>query len=215
MRSTTRLVLLGALLAPALASAQPSPNDPDAASPTLAPPAQLPPAPPPVTPPPPPPAPAAPQTVIVNPAPAPVPPPATYTPTEQYEEVTDTYNAPIFMSGALVFAASYAASVIVAANDGDRGNNRLYVPVVGPWLALSDRGSCDITKASCDHETTAKVLLVADGVFQAAGLLAMFDGILQPTTHRVVTRTVKLDTRPRVTPTLVHGEPGIGVVGRF
>jgi hypothetical protein len=219
MRSMFRLALLGSLLIPTLASAQPSPNDPDAASPTLAPPAQPPPAaPPPTVAPPQQPAqapepPAPPPTVVV--APAPLPEPSTYTPTERYEEVTDTYNAPIFTSGALVFAASYGASVIVAATDSGRGNDRLYVPVVGPWLALHDRGSCDITRASCDNETTAKVLLVADGVFQAAGLLGMIDGLLQPSTHRVVTRTTRLDTKVHVTPTLVAGDPGVGVFSRF
>jgi len=152
---------------------------------------------------------------VVNPAP--VPAPTNYAPAEpEYQEVTDTYNAPIFTSGALVFAASYGASVIVAASsDDERGNHRLYVPVVGPWLALNDRGSCDISKSSCDHETTAKVLLVADGIFQAAGLLGMIDGILQPTTHRVVTRSAKRDTKVHVTPVVHNGDPGFAVLGKF
>jgi hypothetical protein len=146
--------------------------------------------------------------VVVNPPPPPAQP--------EYREVTDSYNATMFMTGALVFAASYGASVIVAASsDGDRGNDRLYVPVVGPWLAWNDRGSCDITKSKCDHETTAKVLLVADGVFQAAGIIGMIDGILQPSSHRVVTRSAKLDTKVHLRPTMVHGHPGISVSGHF
>lgn len=158
---------------------------------------------------------AQPTTVVVEPTPT-VPAPTSYTPETQYEEVSDSYNAAMFTTGALVFAASYGASVIVAGSSEDeRGNRRLYVPVVGPWLALNDRGDCDITKSSCDHETTAKVLLIADGVFQAAGLIAMVDGLLQPSTHRVVTRTARRDTKIHVTPTAQNGNPGLAVLGKF
>jgi hypothetical protein len=202
----TRLVLLGALLTPALAFAQPP--DPYA--------------------PPPPPPPEAPQTttttttttqgpsVVVDP-----PPPVTVTPvptTEpEYYEVRESYNAPMFTTGALVFAASYGASVVVAAtsDDDSRGTHHLYVPVIGPWLALSDRGECDITDIRCDNETTKKVLLVADGVFQAAGVVGMIGGILAPTTRRVYTRSAKLDTKIRVRPTMIQGDPGVKVFGNF
>jgi hypothetical protein len=125
----------------------------------------------------------------------------------------------VFTTGALVFGAAYGASVIAAASaddDNDRGNKRLYVPVVGPWLALSDRGSCDISESRCDNETTAKVLLVADGVFQAAGIIGMIDGVLQPSSHRVVARTAKEDSKLHVRPTTVaHGSPGLSLSGRF
>jgi hypothetical protein len=212
---TTRLLLLGVLFAPAVALAQPA--SPDA-----------------VPPPPPPavpdaaPAPAAPvttnaPTVVVNPpaqppADDPPPPPrvTVITPEPEYDVVEDSTNAPIFVSGALVFGAAYGASVITAASTDDtRGNHRLYVPLVGPWLALNDRGDCDLLRESCDHETTAKVLLIADGIFQAAGVIGMLDGIFQPSTHRIVRRTAKLDTRIHVTPATVHGDPGVAVFGRF
>jgi hypothetical protein len=205
---TTRLVLLGALLLPTMAAAQPA--DPDA-----------PPPPPPVTnqptvvvnppaPPPPPP------QVTVEATTAPAPPPPVITTQPEYEVVEDSYNAPMFTTGALVFGLTYGASVITAAaSDDERGNHRLYVPLVGPWLALNDRSDCNITRSSCDNETTAKVLLIADGVFQAAGVLAMLDGMFQPSTHRVVRHTAKLDTKVHVTPTAVRGDPGFSVFGRF
>jgi hypothetical protein len=200
-----RFILLGALLIPAAAIAQPA--DPDA-------------------PPPPPPAQELPPpqaTLVVEPAPPPPPPATAETttvtvspPAATYEVVEDSYNAPMFTSGALVFAASYGASAITAASTDDaRGNHRLYVPLVGPWLALSDRGSCDVSLSKCDNETTAKVLLVADGVFQAAGVLAMLDGIFQPSSRRVITRTARLDTKVHVAPTAAHGDPGVSVFGRF
>jgi hypothetical protein len=187
---TTRLVLLGALLVPSLASAQPAPNDPAAPAPT----------------------------VIINPPP-PAPAPVV-SPQPEYREVYDSYNAPMFAAGAAMFALSYGASVITAATNGDeRGNNRLYVPVVGPWLALNERGDCDILRSSCDHETTAKVLLIADGVFQAAGVIGMLDGLLRPSTHHVLVTSNKVDTKTRVRPTLIGSvsgsAPGISVRGGF
>jgi hypothetical protein len=207
---TTRLVMLAALLVPALAAAQPAPNDPNAPTPT-----ELPPPPPTATETPPPAAPG--PTVIVTPAPAPV---ITTLPEPRYRVVYDSYNAPVFATGALVFIATYGASVITAATtNNERGNNRLYVPVVGPWLALNDRGSCDITRSACDHETTAKVLLIADGVFQAAGIVGMLEGLLQPSSHREVLVEAKMDRKTRIRPTMVSSasgsSPGIAVAGHF
>ncbi|HMG55312.1 MAG TPA: hypothetical protein VK601_17565 [Kofleriaceae bacterium] len=193
---TTRLFLLGALLAPAVALAQPASDA--------------------VPPPPPPEAPQPPTVVEPDPTPTTTTTVITPAPTTEYEVIEDTYNAPIFVSGALVFGAAYGASVITAAStDDSRGNQRLYIPLAGPWLALNDRGDCEITLRSCDHETTAKVLLIADGIFQAAGVIGMIDGIFQPSTHRVVRHTAKLDTKVRVTPATIHGDPGVAVFGRF
>ncbi|MDB4961046.1 MAG: hypothetical protein JWP01_1045 [Myxococcales bacterium] len=206
-----RLAALCAILMPATALAQePDPNTPD--------PSQVP-------------APASTDVIVEAPPPAPAPAPVVIVnpPPEQprrvvlepqYETVYDSYNAPVFTTGALVFAASYGASVIAAASASDenreRGFERLYVPVAGPWLALNERGSCPITSASCDRETTTKVLLIADGVFQAAGVLAMIDGILEPSSRRVRVQNAKVDTKVRVTPATVGtGGSGVAVFGRF
>jgi hypothetical protein len=113
--------------------------------------------------------------------------------------VTDNWNAPVVATGALVFLGSYGASVVVAGSSDHAGADRLYVPVAGPWLALQDWGQCSITSPSCDKSTTDKVLLVADGIFQAAGIVTMLDGLFEPTHHTVVTRTA--DTKLHITPT--------------
>ncbi len=196
----TRLLATIGLLVPALASAQTNPDDPNAPAPTPAP----------VDP-----APTEPQpVVIVNP-----PPPApVYTEEPQYETYSDTWNAPLFTSGALVFLGSYGASVVVAATSEDdtvdRGNDRLYVPVVGPWLALNDRPDCPVEQESCDMETTKKVLLVADGVLQAGGVVTMIAGLLSPTEHRVIRRTPVVSKKVNVSPS-AGGNPGITLFGHF
>lgn len=147
-----------------------------------------------------------------------LPDPTTYVPRDtEYEEVRDSVNAPMLTSGALVFGASYGASVIIAGTDNSRGNNRLYIPVVGPWLALSDRGSCDPVKTSCDHDTTAKILLVADGIFQAAGVLGVVDGLLAPSSHKIAIRNTTAKRKPTIhmIPTFTNGNPALAVLGKF
>src|SRR4051812_43622053 len=133
----------------------------------------------------------------------------------QGTEVYDSYNAPIFTTGALVFAASYGASVAVAASNDDDSNglHHLYVPVVGPWLALNDRPDCDAVLSRCDNETSKKVLLVADGIFQAAGIITMLDGLIVPSHHRVIATTAKIDAKlhhPRPIALGPDAAPGLG-----
>jgi hypothetical protein len=194
--------ILGALLVPAMAYAQ-TPDQDQPQPPPPAPPSTttvVTPAPAPA------PAPANP-VVVVNPntAPAAAPQPTYYTnpETEEY----DNWNAPVFSTGAVVFAGTYGASAIVAGSSNHVGADRLYVPVVGPWLALNDWGNCPVSDPACDSNTTDKVLLVADGVFQAAGLITMLDGVLEPSSHRVV----HYDRTVHVTPS--HN--GVTVFGRF
>jgi len=145
--------------------------------------------------------------VVVNPDRA----PANTTVVREPEgyEVYDQWNAPMFATGAIVFAGSYGASAIVASQSDHPGADRLYVPIVGPWLALNDWGNCPIENPNCDKNTTDKVLLVADGVFQAAGAITMVSSLLSPSHHTVHGARVAKETK--VAPT--HN--GFAVVGRF
>lgn len=184
-------IALGALLVPALTLAQSQPYG------SPPPPPQQPP-----------PAPVQQNTapvVVVNPdEPAPVEPaPVPVQPEGQ--EVADMWNAPVFATGALVFGASYGASLVEAGTSDHPGADRLWVPVVGPWLALGDWGNCPIADSRCDNSTTDKVLLVADGVFQAAGVITMIDGILAPSHHVVMVETAGVHVRPTGNGVLVFG----------
>jgi hypothetical protein len=204
MKRTLGLVLALAVV-PAIASAQSAdPYDPQTPTPTTTAPSTtstttV------VTPPPQQPAP----VVVV---PQPQEPPRTTIVTQQPEsyEVVDQWNAPVFATGALVFAGSYGASAIVAASSDHPGVDRLYVPVVGPGLALNDWSDCPIEQPRCDTNTTQKVLLVADGVVQAGGVITMITGLLSPTSHTVYQHTADA-SKPKLTPT--HN--GFAVVGRW
>jgi hypothetical protein len=153
---------------------------------------------------------------VTSPASAQPPPPT-------YETVPRRYDPAALTAGALVFAASYGASVFVATtadeDQRDLGAEQLFIPLAGPWLALADRDACPLVGDPCDHEAAYKALLVIDGIFQAAGVLAMLDGFVEPASRRVPVHTARparaSSPRVRVTPTMGHGGPGVVVVGRF
>ncbi len=155
--------------------------------------------------------------VVVAPngnAQVPAPSQITVEPGERRDEYrTDYWGAPVFTSGVLVFGASYGAAVITAASSDHKGDNRLYVPLLGPWLDLGTRGSCPVSSSSCDHETTDKVLVVVDGIFQAAGFISVIDGIFDPRRHGgTIDRTAERGVH--VHPTAMatsHGEPAPGL----
>jgi hypothetical protein len=154
-------------------------------------------------------------TVVVQPS-APPPQPAQTTvvqPVVEQPQQTDVdydpMNTGVFTSGAVMFGGSYLASIIVAGSSDHPGAERLYVPVLGPWLALGDWGNCPVSNPSCDNNTTDKVLLVADGIVQAAGILTMIDGLVWPSSHRHV--AVVADKKIHVTPT----GNGMAVFGHF
>jgi hypothetical protein len=161
--------------------------------------------------------PAPPPVVVVQPAePAPPPPVVVVQPYQEQRpvmvETESSPRGPLIASGLVSFGISYGAAVAVAATSNHQGDNRLYVPVLGPWLDLGDRGSCNINNSACDGETTSKVLLVVDGIFQGAGVLAVVGGILAPSPSR----TLVSDTRVHVVPVSYgSGAPGLAAFGRF
>jgi hypothetical protein len=95
-------------------------------------------------------------------------------------------NRALFHSGLFVFGVPYVASIVVASGSDHPGDNNLYLPVAGPWMDLASRGPCGhMGETPCDNETTNKVLLVVDGVFQGLGALDIVGAFVFPETHTV------------------------------
>jgi hypothetical protein len=95
-------------------------------------------------------------------------------------------NRYLLASGLVVFGVPYVTSVIVAAQSDNSADHHLYVPIVGPWIDMGTRQGCPTGSTNCDAETTNKVLLGVDGVFQAIGALEIVGALLSPE-HRSVT----------------------------
>lgn len=141
---------------------------------------------------------------------------STYAPQRDY--VTRQYvtpNAALITSGVIMFGASYGASVVVASQSNHAGDDQLYIPVAGPWLDLANRGTCRSTvDFSCDNETTNKVLLVADGVFQGLGVLQILGGLIFPETHtEILSRPIAKGVH--ISPTAGRGGAGLTAYGKF
>jgi hypothetical protein len=151
----------------------------------------------------------APATVQVAPA------PATVTTQETTSQATGPSLAMVG-SGVAIFGLSYLPAVVVGAVSGLSADRALFVPLAGPWVDLTQRPGCP-AGASCNAETTNKVLLVADGIFQAIGALTIIGGFLTPA-HRTKTVTRTADLRPtvRLSPAqLGNGGYGMMALGTF
>jgi len=117
--------------------------------------------------------------------------------------------------GVGIFALSFVPVVVAGSSSGLGADRSLLVPLAGPWIDLMQRPGCS-PSASCNGETTDKVLLIVDGVFQAIGALTVVGGFLA-TSHE--TRTVRTaDLRPtlRFAPAQIGGGAyGMLALGRF
>jgi hypothetical protein len=134
--------------------------------------------------------------------------------TARAEVVDDSSSSSaVFRSGLGTFGVGYLAAVVVAATSSHPGDSRLYVPVLGPWLDLGSRGDCPVSSPGCDHETINKVLIVGDGVIQAAGVVTMLAGLLHPT--RTVVATKAFSIAQIVPVSYGNGSPGLAAYGRF
>jgi hypothetical protein len=121
-----------------------------------------------------------------------------------------TPNEELIASGLFTFGIPYIASVVAATESTRRGDEKLYIPVAGPWLNLAQREDCP-AGGTCGNETAYRVLLVADGVLQGLGALEFLGGFLFP-----VSRTETAQSpRVRVMPTVARTGYGLSAFGTF
>lgn len=129
-------------------------------------------------------------------------------------------NVGLITTGIVTLGLSYGASTIVAATSKNPADQRLYVPVAGPWMNLAERAPCQ--GRACGAEGTYRALLVANGIFQGLGALEILGGLLTTETRTVTaTRrasptTAQQKPSVRVTPTRFgQGAYGISAFGTF
>lgn len=131
----------------------------------------------------------------------------------EHERGTGT-NTTMFRSGVGTLVLSYVPAVVVAGFSDEPSDQRLYIPVAGPWLDLGERDCPD-----CRHETANKALLVVDGIFQGLGAIDIVGSFFVTEDRVVIARAVPpsptlASVRLAVAP--VHGG-GYGMValGQF
>jgi hypothetical protein len=155
--------------------------------------------------------PPAPLVVVNGPAPAPaaepqmVPePPVAREPALQF---VSRPNRAWLTTGLLVFGQSYLPSIGVAATSHHQGDSNLWLPALGPWLALGARPGCPAF-GDCAVEIGNRLLLVADGILQTFGAFEIVGAFLWPET--VATPAVTFSPGP-----IGHEGYGVRGIGRF
>lgn len=129
------------------------------------------------------------------------------------EEELTRANTPMIVSGLVTFGLAYGVSALVAATTDSEPNDELYVPIVGPWRAIQERGDCPVAEADCAHETTTKIRLGVLGVFQAIGAATFLYGLVH---ERKVNRTTVAGQEMEFLPlSMPNGGRGLAVTGSF
>jgi hypothetical protein len=136
-------------------------------------------------------------------------------------------NPPMLVSGLTSLAIGYAPALGVAIGSDHKGDDQLFIPVVGPWLDIGKRGCSGATVptsdgpfevasgehcGSSDIETAA---LIADGTIQGLGALQILASLIVPEKRVMVVGSSRKPSFA-VAPTSFAGR-GAGAVaaGRF
>lgn len=115
-------------------------------------------------------------------------------------------NVPLLATGSTLLAASYLPAVVGAAISDREGDDHMYIPVAGPWMTLA-RGE--------EERRGYKALLVADGVLQGIGGLAMLGSFLIPEERTRTWRLFGQSASVKITPQMAWHSVGLGAHARF
>ena len=92
-------------------------------------------------------------------------------------------NRALLMTGLVLGGVPYVASMAVAASSGHVGDSNLWIPIVGPYIDVANRGGCPAS-GSCAGEIGNKALLISDGVIQTIGAIEILGSFIFPDTIR-------------------------------
>lgn len=115
-------------------------------------------------------------------------------------------NRPLLTTGSVLLVGSYVPAVIGAAVSGRQGDDKLYIPVAGPWMAMNE-----------GHSETGgqKALLAIDGVFQGLGALSMLSSLFIPERTTRHWHLLGQGERLQVGPQHLRAGFGLGARGTF
>lgn len=113
-------------------------------------------------------------------------------------------NVPLLATGATVFGASYIPAIVGAAVS-DRGDDKLYIPVAGPFITLAQGPS---------ETRTEKALLGIDGAVQGLGALMLVSSFFIP--EKSTKNWYLIGSNDvRLAPTAGRGSYGLAAAGHF
>lgn len=134
---------------------------------------------------------------------------------EVYEEKTSVIrpNPALLATGGALLVGTWGASAIVGGLSDTDADKNMWIPVVGPWLNLSER---ECTLGDCGSQSDFhNWLIIGSGVAQGAGALLALSSLFIP-------QTEKKEGLPSAKPTvrftpmqMGRGGTGVGAVGTF
>jgi hypothetical protein len=135
------------------------------------------------------------------------------------EETTSEATGPSMAmvgSGLVLFGLSYVPALVVGTSSRLDADHTLVVPIAGPWMDLAQRPGCYASGSACNGENTSKVLLVTDGVLQAASVLVTLSGLFAPAYQTTTVQSAKI-TEPtlHLTPAAMGSGYGMAALGTF
>jgi len=121
--------------------------------------------------------------------------------------VKRTPNENLIAGGAFLLGSSYAFSIVAAAKSDLPADDRLYIPIAGPWMDLNERPACGNSerRPDCKTEPLNKGLLVTSGIVQGIGAAEILGGFLFPKTEVIAVRAGGVTFHPTA------GRSGVGV----
>ncbi|HKO93662.1 MAG TPA: hypothetical protein VJU61_21060 [Polyangiaceae bacterium] len=120
----------------------------------------------------------------------------------------------MLVTGVVLLGGAYGASAIAAAVSDRESDDKLYYPVVGPWMSLNDR-DCDADP--CERKTLGTALLIGSGVVQGLGALSMVLSMMVPekTTHTWYLIGSEEKEHLLLAPVAASDQVGALAIGRF
>lgn len=145
------------------------------------------------------------------------------TPIVSEQRMVTRPNRPLILASVATLVISYTPSFIVAATSPHVGDDKLFIPVLGPWWDLAERPKCGdgAGKTSCRNEFFNDTALIIDGLAHAAGLVGLVSAFFIPEERKVTTVTgSNAPTKHfsvHFTPTTLgrYAAPGIAAVGTW
>jgi len=128
-------------------------------------------------------------------------------------EKVSVVNRPLLLTGTLVLAGTYGTSIGFAYYSNRAEDQKyLYYPLAGPWLDLGNR---DCNARPCNNENLNKGLLIADGIGQGLGVVAIVTSLFLP--ERKTRRWYMIGDGRSVLggPMRVGTGYGLGAIGQF
>jgi hypothetical protein len=119
-------------------------------------------------------------------------------------------NKALLITGASLFVGTYVTTAAFAGANGPVADKDLYLPIVGPWINLSER----TTASGRGNDTRDVVLIAGSGVLQGAGAALLVTSFFVPErvpAARISAGNVKMQITPQAGP----GAGGLGAVGTF